>query len=684
MKCSAVGGLLFFAALTLAVAQAAPLLAAELTPADNPPPSFPEVRTEPQTDQIIIKFKNVSLRRAPKIGSGQVKALSARAGLALAHKRAMSGEGQVFRLPRKMKHAEAKAIADKLGGDPSVEYAVVDRIMHPSMTPNDAYYGAYQWDLKAPVSEVAGTNLPRAWDISTGTGVVVVGVLDTGIVNHADLQGRILPGYNFVSDPYMAGNGIGRGPDASDLGDWESSGTGTLTPSSWHGSHVTGTIAATSNNGIGITGINWNTKILPVRVLGHGGGYWSDIADGMRWSAGIPVQGVPLNPYPARVINLSLGGIGSCDAASQSAVDDTIAAGTVVVVSAGNSNTDAAGFSPAACNGVITVAALARSANKASYSNYGQSVEIAAPGDLILSTINSGTTSPVASPSGDSYGQYSGTSMAAPHVTGVVSLLLSVNPSLTPAQVVGALKATARPFPAGSDCTTSRCGAGMLDAYAALSAVVTNTPMIAASPTRLNLAQVQDASSPGTSLSIDVVNGAGTTWSVSSDAPWIHFTPGSGQGAATPVVTIDTAGLAPGEHDATISVTAPGASNSPLTIPVTFQYKGVLKVNAPLPVATSAPALAAVGQKVYVIGGVPALSAVQIYDTGTDTWTSGASKPTGGSYFNAAVISGKIYVPGGPTAPPTRAPWRSMIPRPTAGRPAPPCRPPSPAPLSRR
>jgi serine protease len=602
-----------------------------------------------RTDRLIVKYRDQPLARPKSLGSAALQTMSSRAGVALSHLRAMSGGRQVFKMPGRMSHGAAKAIAAKLSADPEVEYAVPDRIMFPTVSPNDTSLGS-QWDLQSPAFEIAGSNLPAAWDITTGSGAVVVGVIDTGIVNHADLQGRILPGYNFISDPTMAGNGIGRSADASDLGDWDFEGS-FPSPSSWHGSHVAGTIAATTDNGAGVSGINWNSKILPVRVLGHGGGYWSDIADGMRWAAGLPVPGAPINPNPARVLNMSLGGALACDAGLQNDIDDLVSAGVVVVAAAGNLSTDVAGFSPAGCNGVIAVAALGRSGGKAVYSNFGQLVKIAAPGDMILSTLNTGLHAPVPSPAGDTYRPYSGTSMAAPHVAGVVSLLLSLNPALTPTQVLAILQASARPFPTGTstgDCTTSRCGAGILDAYQAVLALAANQPMVATSPSGLLFNKNQgEPSIPSQSLTINVLHGNGLNWSASSNAAWLRVTPATGQQSATLSVSVDASGLAAGVYNATITVHVAGATNSPLTVPVTLLFKQMLSLQAPSPTAVSNPALAAVADKLYLIGGIPAGSLVQIYDTTTKAWSVGAPKPTAVSATNAAVINGKIYVPGG-------------------------------------
>ena len=265
--------------------------------------------------------------------------------------------------------------------------------------------------------------------------------------------------------------------------------------SSWHGTHTAGTIAAAGNNAVGVAGINWLGKILPVRVLGKCGGYTSDIADAIVWASGGAVTGVPVNTTPARVMNMSLGadlGAGkTCatdDIVTQNAIDTALANGTAVVVAAGNSSTDAASFSPASCNGVITIAAIQCQGGRAVYSNYGPFVAIAAPGGGywsdgvvfcgILSTLNTGTTTPFVS----TYVYYQGTSMAAAHVTGVASLMLGLNASLTPGQVLAKLQATARPFETATaslydhctsdlgavDSYTKYCGAGVLDMAAAV------------------------------------------------------------------------------------------------------------------------------------------------------------------------------------------------------------------------
>jgi serine protease len=308
----------------------------------------------------------------------------------------------VLKLDRKMRVADVQALAANLAAsDPDVEYAEPDRLMRVQVVPapNDTYY-AQQWDF---FEATGGLNVPTAWNTTTGTGVVVA-VLDTGYRPHVDLVANLLPGYDFISSATIGNDGNGRDADASDPGDWvaanECGGTHDASNSSWHGTHVAGTIAAVTNNGSGVAGVAYGAKVQPVRVLGKCGGYTSDIADAIKWASGGTVSGVPANATPARVINMSLGGGGACGTTTQNAINDARSRGTVVVVAAGNESMDAANSSPANCAGVVTVAAVGRAGNKAYYSNYGTVVDVAAPGgDMsvdpgILSTLNDGTTSP--------------------------------------------------------------------------------------------------------------------------------------------------------------------------------------------------------------------------------------------------------------------------------------------------
>ena len=430
------------------------------------------------TDQIIVK-----LRAGAASAHAQAARWSALAGEALAHERAFGADGHVMKLNGFVPLARAQAIAARLAADPDVAHAEADQMMQPTAVPNDPQW-SNQWGYFAPSPGFMGANLPGAWDATTGAQNLYVAVIDTGIRPHADLAGRYVGGYDFIGALAVANDGDGRDGDPSDPGDWTKANEcyrgSPASDSSWHGTHVAGTIAAASNNGSDVAGVNWVSQVVPVRVLGKCGGYTSDIVDGMRWAAGLSVTGVPANPHPAKVMNLSLGGGGACSATYQSAIDEINAAGAVVVVAAGNSNADARNYSPASCAGVVTVAATGKAGSRSYYSNYGPAVEIAAPGGdaqadgatgTILSTLNAGTTTPGA----DALAYYQGTSMAAPHVSGVVSLMFSVAPSLTPAQVTQILQQSATAFPGGSTCTTSLCGAGIVNAAGAV-ALALNPP----------------------------------------------------------------------------------------------------------------------------------------------------------------------------------------------------------------
>lgn len=459
--------------LPFAVAQAGRPSDSSTPPEKRGPSSLPGVDEPLPTDRIIIRFKpsaEVSTQNAEERDQ-LMDALSQSAGAPLRYFREMSGNAHVISMREKQPFDQALAVAEKLMERVDVEYAEPDQIFEHTLVPNDPLY-AQQWHYFGTY----GINLPAAWDITTGSPSVVVAVIDTGITNHADLSGKTVAGYDFIADPFVANDGGGRDSNPSDPGDWtianECYPGSPAGNSSWHGTHVAGTVGANTNNSVGVAGVSWGAKILPVRVLGKCGGYLSDIADGMRWSAGLPVSGVPNNANPAKVLNLSLGGFGACGTTYQSAVDAILAAGSTVVVAAGNSNADAANFRPANCNGVITVGATDDDGWLSSYSNYGPTLEISAPGgDFawdtgVLSTLNTGTTVPVA----DNYVGYQGTSMATPHVSGVIALMLSVTPSLTPAQALEILQNTAKDFGQITCNTTTNCGAGIVNAAAAVKA----------------------------------------------------------------------------------------------------------------------------------------------------------------------------------------------------------------------
>ncbi|GAB2195870.1 S8 family peptidase [Sessilibacter sp. MAH4] len=419
------------------------------------------------TNRIIVKYKDSSeLASAETMSTVQVNRMGRATGTTFEHMRRLSTGGQLLKMDGFKSQKEIDSIISEIMTDPNVEYAEPDLLMHPLATPNDPRYNE-QWHY---FESTGGLNLPAAWDVTTGTGAVV-GVIDTGYRPHADLAPNILPGYDMISDATTAQDGNGRDSDARDQGDWEPAGAcGAGSPasnSSWHGTHVAGTVAAVGNNGVGVSGVAYTAKVVPIRVLGRCGGFTSDIADGIIWGAGGTVSGLPANANPANVLNMSLGGSGACSATTQAAINTARSLGTTVVVAAGNSNVNVSNANPANCNGVIAVAATNRNGSKAFYSNFGNLVDVAAPGgettttsNGVLSTLNTGTTTP----GSDTYAFYQGTSMATPHVAGAAALLYAVDPGITPDEVESILKATARPFPG----TCSGCGVGIVNAAAAV------------------------------------------------------------------------------------------------------------------------------------------------------------------------------------------------------------------------
>ncbi|NGY60771.1 S8 family serine peptidase [Lentzea sp. NEAU-D13] len=357
-----------------------------------------------------------------------------------------------------------------------VEYAEPNIVLESTAVPNDPLW-PQQWHYW---EQPGGIDLSQAWDQGPSGLGQRVAVIDTGRTWHPDLTANYLGGYDFISNAGFAKDGNGRDANPMDQGDWRLAGQcgagSAARPSSWHGLHVAGTVAALRNNATGGTGVAPSAKVVPVRVLGTCGGTLADIAAGILWAAGGAVAGVPANPHPAKILNLSLGGpSANCPPMLQNVLNTVRNThGATVIVAAGNDNVNAAGFTPANCGGVITTAATDRQTNKTSYSNFGATVEICAPGgetsplaaNGVLSTLNSGATVPAAS----IYKHYQGTSMASPHVAGVVALMQHARVQqgkamFTPAQAWFYLKA--KPH-----AVAGQCGKGRLDARASVAAAI--------------------------------------------------------------------------------------------------------------------------------------------------------------------------------------------------------------------
>ena len=401
---------------------------------------------------------------------------AAGSGSGVRHLRTMAMEADVVAVAGDASAAE-RAVAN-LAGNPDVAFVQVDRRRRPAI--NDQYAGAEQYLSNAP----GGIAATSAWNVTHGSSSIVVAVLDTGVRPHAGMAGRLLSGYDMIDDPMTANDGGGRDGDASDPGDFVLASEATTdcpeSFSSWHGTSVAGIIGANTDDAIWTAGIDWAARILPVRVLGKCGGYDSDIVDGIAWAAGLDVPGTPVNPTPAHVINMSLGGAHGCPPIYPLVFDAAFARGVTraIVVAAGNASTDVANDSPASCRGAIAVAASTLAGNLAAYSNFGAGITLSAPGGSfafqfgsIIALSNTGRTTP----QDDAIAHIGGTSLAAPMVSATVSLMLAVAPALTPAQVRSILTSTAKPFPAGSDCSTTRCGAGVVNTDGAVRAAAAMT-----------------------------------------------------------------------------------------------------------------------------------------------------------------------------------------------------------------
>jgi serine protease len=489
------------------------------------------------TPRMIVKFRSSGSSESAQIESttdgekpaptvaaapsSVVAKFAGRAGLAVKEVRGLMAGMHLLQIDARAGESFEQQI-ERVRSDPDVEFAVADERRFPHAVPNDPLYSTNQWYLQNGNYVPAGNTDPTlntqpsaihaqsAWDLGVGTSNVVIAVVDTGVLyTHPDLGSRLLPGYDFITQAAIANDGDGRDADATDAGDWITSAENSATNgpfsgcgtsnSSWHGTRVSGIIGAIANNGVGVTGITWNTRILPARALGKCGGFDSDIIDAMAWAAGQHVANVPDNPAAnvAKVINLSLGSVEACPASYQSLVATLNTKGVVVVASAGNENgpVDA----PANCPGVIAVAGLRHTGTKVGYSSLGPEVAVGAPGGncvnttagspclfSIGTTTNDGTTTANNNTYTDFINNINvGTSFSAPIVSGIVALMASANSHLTAAQLLARLQKGATPYPTSTDpnappmcpttntnsectCTASTCGAGMANAEGAL------------------------------------------------------------------------------------------------------------------------------------------------------------------------------------------------------------------------
>ncbi|HHI92085.1 MAG TPA: hypothetical protein ENK04_01015 [Gammaproteobacteria bacterium] len=462
-----------------------------------------------------------------------------------------------------------------------VLYAEPNYIRQAQQEPSDPYYRS-QWHYPL-------INLPSAWDISTGDSNIIVAVIDTGVLlNHPDLREQFSAdgGYDFIRDDNISQDdepGIDNNPD--DPGDKASPGG----KSSFHGTHVAGTVAAATDfgaDGIGVAGVAPGVKIMPLRVLGAGGGTAYDILQAMRYAAGLDNDSGTVPAQKADIINLSLGG-GSPVQEVQNLITQIRSTGMLIVAAAGNNRSSAPGY-PASYDGVISVSAVDISKQLAGYSNFGPTIDVAAPGGDTSRDINGdgrldGVLSTIGDDSGEDiksniYTEYQGTSMAAPHVAGVVALMKSVYNDLTPINVDNLLSSGKIVQDLGSPGRDDQFGHGLIDARKAVDEAALlaggenlDAPLLSISPTSLNFGSNE------TRISLSVVNGGSgalTVTSVNDDAIWLAVSANSVDAASqlgSYQVTVDRTGLAVGTYTASITITS---SVNTVTIPVIQQVAG--------------------------------------------------------------------------------------------------------------
>lgn len=584
----------------------------------NPARRLPVTSNEPAEHRYIVKFRDsASIAGARAKPSGDaVRQLATRMNLKVMQSWSINGDLHVMHVAPPAGESVATTLS-RLRADSSIEYVEPDRRRYLHATANDER-GNGQWYLKN--AQPSAVNAEAAWDITTGNGGVVIAVLDTGIrFDHPDLRSvngnRLLPGYDFISaDPdgsfFTANDGDGRDPDPSDPGDWVSSadsaarGGCVVGDSSWHGTRVAGIIGALTNNGTGVSGLTWSGYILPVRVIGKCGGYDSDILAAMRWAAGLSVPGVPDNPYPARIINLSLGGLGGCSPITQAVVDELTARGVLIVASAGNEGGPVS--APANCDGVAAILGLRHAGTKVGFSSLGPEIAVGAPGGncvdtrpgqpcqfSIDTTSNDGTTVPGGHTYTDKLNFNVGTSFSAPIVSGIAGLMLAANGGLSSQQLLERLKAGAKPYPVSSDpgvpqcripqgffdlqqtectCNTLACGAGMANAEGALREALRPIAAIAVSPTSVAPGQTVTLKASGSAAAC----GRSVTsysWTVAND------------GGNAPVIA--------GADTDTATVTAPPSGSFTIRLTVTDnmgQTDSALVVVTSNAASTTAPA----------------------------------------------------------------------------------------------
>jgi len=645
---------LFICALVVCAAAVAGVMGGIET---NPVRHRPAAQTQSAAQRVIAKLRPATAQnlQAQAVTTVQSRAqgLTARVGLSLVDSHVISDRMLVMQVePAAAGESVAQTVA-RLRADPDVEYAEPDQRRYVHAVPNDTLYARTdashpgQWYMQNPatISAPSAINAEAAWNVAQGDAGFVIADIDTGVrYDHPDLQGRLLPGYCFISDSFVNNGGTCLGStvsnaEASDPGDWvttpdlskpECSGVSATENSSWHGTRTAGILGAATNNSAGIAGTTWQGHILPIRALGKCGGQDSDILQAMLWAAGIAVSGAPANPTPAKIINMSLGGSGSCPAFYQDAINQITAKGVLVVVSAGNEN--GAVDAPANCAGVAGVAGLRHTGTKVGYSSFGAEVAISAPAGNcvnstlstatpcvypITSTTNPGTTTPSTTyTSSNAYtNQVSdpnlGTSFSAPLVSGIAALMVSVNRNLNSCQLISRLKEGSVAFPKTSAdeatqppacpqtdpttqeciCNTGNCGAGMANASGAVTAALRPIAAVSAPATVTS----------GQSISLDASGSTAATGHSISSYQWTSI------GSQSLTVQNSTAAVA--------TVTAPSCGYATLQLAATDDAGRMDTTNVVLSPTSATPTSCSASTPTVSIAVCPATASVQVAGT---------------------------------------------------------------------
>jgi serine protease len=654
----------------------------------NPVATHPQDMPDSAVQQIIVKLRPA----APDATGGQphahvqararLQALAARAGLTLDASHPITADLQVMQIEPVSTGQPLSATLAALRGDPDVEYAEADQRRYIHAVPNDAMF-PQQWVLQTPSAATpSAVDALGAWDSATGDGGLVIADLDTGVrFEHPDLQrsgagGRLLAGYDFISDAFVANDGDGRDADASDPGDWVTSSDlkqracsaiQQTSNSSWHGTRTAGMLGALTDNGTGIAGMTWSASVLPVRVLGKCGGADSDILAGMLWAAGFHVEGVPDNTHPARIENMSLGATGPCPQSYRDVIAQLTSRGVIVVVSAGNDGGPV--DSPANCPGVVGVAGLRQAGTKVGYSNLGPELALAAPAGncgsdpsrcqyALDTTTNSGTTAPGDSSytSSDLATANLGTSFSAPIVSGIAGLMLAVNGNLDTAQLIERMKRGSKPFPQSSvdapaqpplchiptgahdvqndECICTNdgrtCGAGMASASGALAEALRPIAAVRVSAARF---------APGMTIALDASGSSAACGHAVASFEWSSSDPGTSPVTSTTGSTTTVTAPASGQIDLTLTVSDDAGRTDQAIISI-----GPWSANSTAP--TQAGSTACLTPK-----AVPA-AATSSSTTGGSATPSAAAAQTGGRGGGGALDWLTLLVIGGLAAAP--------------------------------